>query len=111
MHRNSAGGLELRLAYQISLTADLVPNAHRRRLPAVVQKLRRVVQNQYRFAPVSYALSRRGKVTRQNRTLVDSRIGKKSIRRLRVGPVLTRPRNAAADAARELSGKSLEPFA
>ena len=77
-------------------------NADRCRIIAVVVELGRVMQHQNRRVIAGQPFLSRLKVPLQNLCFIDLLIRKEAIGSLRVGPVLTCPRNARPYTAREL---------
>jgi hypothetical protein len=78
---------------------------------ALIGKLRRVLQQQYRATGRFKACTRRVEVPAQNIAFVHPLIGKESIGRFGVGPILARERNALSDPASHPDQKLAKPFA
>jgi hypothetical protein len=88
----------------------LVEDANRRHVVAVIVELRRVVQHQNRRQATAKPISCGLKMSLQNLCFAHLWMGKKSIGRLGIGPILTRPRNTFSNAGGELLHQLTKPL-
>ena len=94
MHQNSTGRVHSRITSQISFAVcDALGNPDQFRPVALIGKLGRVVKYQNTTIRRRDALTRRLEMARQNVRFADTRIGEKTIRRLRVCPILANERD------------------
>jgi hypothetical protein len=94
MHQNPAGRVHSRIASQISFAVgDALRNPDQFRPIPLIGELCRVVKHQNRTVRRRYALARELEVPGQNVRFADTRIREKTVRRLRVCPILANERN------------------
>src|SRR5437588_4334138 len=110
MHTNPAGGEEHGSALRVFAHRRFTYYPNRSLVLPLVTKLGRVMENQDGILSGRQTLSGGLKMPSQNLLLIHSRVGKESVRRLGVGPVLTRPGNTLPHSLRQLLHQPAKPL-
>src|SRR5271163_1103899 len=114
MHQDSTGRVHSGIASQISFAVgNALRNPDQFRSVPLIGELGRVVKHENKIVRCRYTLTRGLEMARQNVSFADAMIGKKTVGRLRVRPILANERNTlpyvAADPLQQCAKSLAKP--
>ena len=114
MHQDSTGRVHSGIASQISFAVgNALRNPDQFRSVPLIGELGRVVKHENKIVRCRYTLTRGLEMARQNVSFADAMIGKKTVGRLRVRPILANERNTlpyvAADPLKQCAKSLAKP--
>ena len=111
MHRDAADRMVTQAAEAVPACVRISKNTNSSESITVVNELCRVMENQNRLAVGDESFARGLEMASQNLFFTHTIVRKEAVSRLGVGPVLTNPWDAAADATGQQLKKFSEPLA
>src|SRR5580693_9501365 len=114
MHQDSTGRVHSGIASQISFAVgNALRNPDQFRSVPLIGELGRVVKHENKIVRCRYTLTRGLEMARQNVSFADAMIGKKTVGRLRIRPILANERNTlpyvAADPLKQCAKSLAKP--